>query len=234
MDARTFDNLTRKFAGRMSRRRALAAGGLGVTVAALGRDAVSAFAQGATPVSDATPVTVAAIDVLFVQTFSSATIQPDPADPATFTITLTDGSGQTVYFSDRPDRFVGTVTDEHFVDGRAFDPADPPNAAIVTVTGDASEAILIVELTDPMYDPGTGAVTYTARELQGQPEGDVVASLAARRTDTDLSDSLGPVTLFIDQLTCLPEGSHCTSADQCCSGFCCFSPECSITAPDCQ
>ena len=107
-------------------------------------------------------------------------------------------------------------------------------AVIVTVTGAAWEAILIVELTDPTYEPGTGTVTYAARELQSQPESDALASLAARRTDAEPGESFGPVTLFIDQLTCLPEEAHCTSADQCCSGFCCTSPERGISAPDCQ
>ncbi len=83
-------------------------------------------------------------------------------------------------------------------------------AVIVTVTGAAWEAILIVELTDPTYEPGTGTVTYAARELQSQPESDALASLAARRTDAEPGESFGPVTLFIDQLTCLPEEAHWT------------------------
>jgi hypothetical protein len=220
MDARTFDNLTRKIAGRMSRRRALAAGGLGITGAVLGRDAGSAFVQGATPVSEATPVTATSIDVLYVQTFSRATIQQDANDPGAFTITLEGSTGQTVYFSDRPERIVGTLTDEAFVDGRAFDPADPPNAAIVTITGDG-EQVLVVELTEPAYDAATGTVSYAAMELQGQPEGDVLASLAARQTGADMGDSLGPVTLFIDQLTCAPIDAPCTQNSDCCSGDCC-------------
>jgi hypothetical protein len=234
MDSRTFDNLSRKIANRMSRRRALAGSGLGITAAMLGSKVPSALAQGATPVADSTDGE-GVVEVLFVQTFSSATIQVNPANASAFTITLMDGTGQTVYFSDRPERLAGTVTDEQFVDGRAFDPANPPNAAIVTFATDNSKAVLIVELTEPAYDPGTGAITYTATELQGQPEGDVLASLAARRTDTDLGDSFGPVTLFIDQLACLPNESHCTNSSDCCSDFCCGDPlDCGAGSPSCQ
>jgi hypothetical protein len=233
MDSRTFDNFTRTIANRMNRRRAVATRGIGVTAALLGRGKSPALAQGATPVADATAE--AAVEMLFVQTFSTATITANPADTAAFTIRLEDGTGQTVYFSDRPERLAGTITDEQFLDGRAFDPADPPNAAIVTVIGDASEAVLVVELTDPAYDAGTGAVTYAAKELQGRPEGKVLASLAARVTDTDVGDNFGPVTLFIDELACLPYGAHCTQSSDCCSEFCCGDPlDCGAEAPNCQ
>ena len=235
MDSRSFDNFTRKFADRMNRRRALAAGGIGITVALLGRGTTSALAQDATPVADAATGDEGVVDVLFVQTFSTATILANSADASAFSIRLEDGTGQTAYFSDRPERLAGTITDEQFLDGRAFDPADPPNAAIVTVVGDASEAVLIVELTDPSYDSGTGAVTYAAKELQGQPEGNVLASLAARVTDTDVGENFGPVTLFIDQLACLPYGARCTNSSDCCSEFCCGDPlDCGAEAPNCQ
>jgi hypothetical protein len=59
-------------------------------------------------------------------------------------------------------------------------------------------------------------VSYAVRVLDGQPEGTVLANLATRQADT-----FGPVTLFIDQVACSPDGSGCDSNSDCCSGFCC-------------
>ena len=217
MDAERFDTLTRTIARRLSRRRAVATGGLGLTAALMSRLAPTVQAQ------SATPVTGGEIEVLFVQTFGSATVDPGTTSD-TFTITLTGGTGQTVYFSDRPDRLAGTLPDAQFLDGRAFDPQDPPNAAIVTMTGEQQD-ILVVELRDPTIDTASGAVTYTAQVLDGQPEGDVLAGLAARQEDTAIGDALGPTTLFIDDLTCAPSNSPCNQDSDCCSGECCIDYE---------
>jgi hypothetical protein len=216
MDARVFDRLTRTIATRTSRRAALASGGLGITAALTSRLAPAAYAQGATPMP------AEDVSVLYVQTFSTATIAPESALPGAFMITLEGSTGQTVYFSDRPERLVGTLTDEAFLDGRAFGPSNPPNAAIVNVTRSAEE-ILIVELTEPAYDPATGAVTYAATVLEGQPESDTLISLAARHVHTEIQDTTGPVTLFIDQLACSNGG--CSSNSDCCSGQCCLDNE---------
>lgn len=220
MNGRAFDTFTRNIAGRMTRRGAIATGGLGITAGLMSRVSPAAFAQGATPIGGATPVASGEIEILFVQTFDSGTVTPASDASGTFTIAFQGGTGQTVWFSDRPDRLVGTLSDEQFLDGRAFDPADPPNAAIVTL-GDGTEDVLVVELLDPVLDPATGAVTYTARPLQGQPDGAELASLAARQADQSLDETLGPVTLFIDQLACSPDGAGCNSNSDCCSGFCC-------------
>jgi hypothetical protein len=220
MNGRAFDTFTKSIAHRMSRRGVIAAGGLGISAGGMSHMAPAALAQSATPVGGATPIAGEEVELLFVQTFSSATVEQSSDGSGTLTITLQDGTGQTVYFSDRPERPVGTLTDAQFLDSRAFDPADPPNAAIVALTG-GTEDVLVVELLDPVLDSATGSVTYTARPLQGQPEGAVLASIAARQQDAELDPSIGPVTLFIDQLACSPDGAGCSSNSDCCNGFCC-------------
>jgi hypothetical protein len=219
MDAGRFDTYTRTIARRMSRRGAVVTGSVGLGAALMSRLAPAAIAQDATPVVEEAGGDV---QVLFVQAFGSATIVPGSGSAGEFSITLEGGTGQTVYFSDRPDRLVGTLSDRQFLDGHAFDPADPPNAAIVTLAGDG-EDILVVELFSPTLDTASGAVTYSARVLDGQPDGAALASLAGRQGDSTIGETLGPTTLFIDQLTCGPDGSSCNDDSDCCSGYCCES-----------
>ncbi len=217
MDAQRFDDMTKGIARKLNRRTALAAGGLGFGAALLSRPAAGGQA---TPMAEATPVVTGEIEVLFVQSFASGTFAESATSAGDFTLTLENGSGHTVYFSDRPERLVGSLSDEAFVDGRAFDSADPPNAAIVTQTGHGEDA-LVVELFDPAYDTATGAVSYTARPLAGQPESAALATYAALQQDDAIDATFGPVSLFIDNLACGPTGASCNSDGDCCSGYCC-------------
>ncbi len=220
MDTNRFDTFTMSFARRMNRRGALAAGGAGLGAAIASRFSSAGFAQEATPVTGATPIATDQVEVLFVQSFASGTLVENDANDGSFTLTLENGTGQTVYFSDRPDRIVGTLTDVQFLDGRAFDPADPPNAALVAKTAD-NEDILIVELSDPALDATSGTVSYTVRVLKEPSQSVTLASIATRQTDDTIGGDFGPVTLFIDQLACTPAGGGCKSNSSCCSGYCC-------------
>ncbi len=217
MDAHRFDTITRNIARKMNRRSAVAFGGIGLGAALMGRQA---SASQATPVAEATPVVTDAVEILFVQSFATGAFVEGATGAGEYTLTLENGSGQTVYFSDRPERLVGSIADETFLDGRAFDPADPPNAALVAQTANG-EDVLVVELFDPTHDAASGAVTYTVRPLAGQPESAALASYATRQDDASLDASFGPVSLFIDDLTCGPDGASCNSNSDCCSGFCC-------------
>ncbi len=46
--------------------------------------------------------------MLFVQSFQSGSIAPVDGAEGRYTVTLEQGLGQTIYFSDRPERIVGT------------------------------------------------------------------------------------------------------------------------------
>ena len=222
MNGSRLDAISRAFATRrLSRRAALAAGSLGLVAAgATG----SASRRGGSAAQDATPAASPAAgpaagdgqaEFLFVQTFAGGTLVPKPGEDGVFVLTLTGGADQTVYFSDRPERIVGTVPMAQFLDTLGFTPDNPPNAAVVAQTA-AGEDIAVVELLNPRLTQtfGTGGTTtlaYDVRILENyQEEG--LAHLAARQQDAELPESLGPTSLFIDDcpdtsLVCLtPDG----------------------------
>ncbi len=208
MSPTRFDALSRKLSARLTRRSALR--GLGGSIAATGL-ASRAAAQDGTPV--ATPAESPDADrayFLFVQTFSAGTLQPHDTDAELYTLTLTGAAAQTVYFSDRPERIVGTVPTPQFLEGLGFTPANPPNAALVTQT-DAGEDIVVVELLNPLYTEGSGSngavtLTYDVRILADY-EGDGLAHLAERQDDALLPESFGAASLFIDE--CSDENIEC-------------------------
>ena len=220
MDANRFDAWTKALTGRLSRRVALGGGGAGLLGLA-GRRRSSAQDAGpeASPAASPAP-TAGRVDFLFVQTAASGSFVPKAEAAGLYELTLREGAGQTVYFSDRPARFVGTVPTARFLRaaGLGFATADPPNAALVVQTDDGEDTI-VVELLNPSYDVPTGTVTYEARIL-AEYQGEGLASLAARQTDQVVPERFGPAALFIDSVSCLAQGVACSGGDQCCSSHC--------------
>jgi hypothetical protein len=192
MKADRFDALARLLSGRRTRRSIVRRGGVGIataTIAMAGRR--RAAAQDATPVP-----AVVNRSFLFVQTFQSGTFEPKSGEADTYALTLIGGTGQTVYFSDRPDRLAGVVETAAFLAGLGFAPDDPPNAALVAQT-ETGEDILVLELFSPGYDEAVSTVTYDARVLADYA-GVALASLAARRADQAIAPAFGAASLFID------------------------------------
>ena len=102
------------------------------------------------------------------------------------TLTLNDVSPSTLYFSDRPERVVGHMTTEQFVDQWNEGPnsffEDPPNAVLSHVgTGEDLPSDAVVVLRDPVVSGSS--LSYSIEILDG----------------TVPADS-GAVTLFIDPL----------------------------------
>lgn len=189
-----FDALTRTLANRLTRRSAVTTGA--AALAGLGLHQTSA--QEATPVS-ATPVGSDEGDHLFfmfVQVAQSGGITPKPGEDGVYQVTLDGAFAQTVYFSDRPDRIVGSVAMDQFIEGLGFSPENPPNAAIVTQT-DQGEDVLVVELLNPVWDESGGTLTYDVRVLDDY-QGQGLADLAAQQSDDTLPETLGETSLFID------------------------------------
>ena len=166
MDAQRFDRVTTAFASRFSRRNALKGSGLGLGVAALGAAGLrhAAVAQDAPATPGGSPVAIDRTDHLglpegertyfmFVQTAQSGTWAEKAGEEGVYTLTLTGVPAQTVYFSDRPQRIVGTQSTTEFYDALGFTPENPPNAALVTQT-DAGEDVLVIELFNPVYAEG--------------------------------------------------------------------------------
>lgn len=180
MDGLRIDAIREAFGEMRTHRRSLLKAGVAGMVAASG--ARAAVGQEATPeIGDASDDA----EFLFVQSFLNGELTPLSPDAATpssvepypgatpvvvappdYLLTLRDGLGQTLFFSDRPDRIVGTVPTEGFIEGLGFSPINPPNAALVADLGNGDEEVLIVELTNPQYDQELRTLTYDVTLLE--------------------------------------------------------------------
>ena len=197
MNGSQFDNISRLFAQRrLSRRRALAQGGVGVAAGVLAMTRLNAAtAQDATPVA---PVDAPATSTLFVQSFQSGTIAPKESEDGTFTLTLAQGLGQTIYFSDRPERIVGTSPTEDFLKGLGFPPDNPPNAALLIEASPGDTDIAVLELFNPRYEVFTQTASYDVKFLDHYEQA-LGISFAEQPTDlSQLHPSFGVAHLFID------------------------------------
>ena len=206
MEPRRFDALTTRLSSsRLSRRNTLQ--GTAIIVAAA--SPLRATAQdAATPVVDGVTLTPGAF--LFVQAAASGTFAANPAvgtpmadgtpvagGGADYLLTLEGHTGNTVYFSDRPERIFGEAPTQTVLDNLGFGIVNPPNAALVTNDADGNEDILVVELVEPTYDAATGTVTYGVNILSDY-EGSGLAHVAGRQQDEDLAPTFGEASLFID------------------------------------
>ena len=107
---------------RASRRGALA-GGLAGALALTGVGI--AQAQDATP--EANPAEADASPMfLFVQLAEGGSWLPSPGDPEVFILTLAGIGSHVAFFSDRPERIVGTVDTSRFLESLGFTPLNPP------------------------------------------------------------------------------------------------------------
>ena len=117
------------------------------------------------------------IQALFVQTAKSVGFENGK-------LTLNGLAPTTLYFSDRPDRVVGHITSDEFLD--AWDEGednfadDPPNAALSVFSHDGDEIHdIVVVLKDPALNGDV--MTYNVEVLDGE-----------------MPASGGPSSLFID------------------------------------
>ncbi len=143
-------------------------------------------------------------EFLFVQTAKAGTWVPKPGEEDVYTLTLTGAAAQTIYFSDRPDRIVGSVPMQKFLENLGFSPHNPPNAALITGTGD-DEEVLIIELMNPAYDAEADTLTYDAVVLVDYDQ-EGLTFVAERQGDTDMPSTFGHTSLFIDDC---PDAKYC-------------------------
>lgn len=138
---------------------------------------------------------------MFVQTARSGTWTEKPDEEGVYTLTLTGLPAQTVYFSDRPDRMVGTQTTSEFLAALGFVDENPPNAALVTTT-DAGQDILVIELFNPIYTEGADAsgatLTYDARILESYHETRLGGVAELQSDPVTIPASFDGASLFID------------------------------------
>ena len=159
-----------------------------------------------TAAQDATPASGEAEEhypvFLFVQLAESGTWSPSDESPEVFLLSLTGVSSQTIFFSDRPDRIVGTMETSGFLESLGFTPFNPPNAAAVVRTPEGERDVLVVELFDPVYtedfaNPGAATLIYKARVLDAYRDGGL-ESWYAEQDDPILPESFEDVSLLID------------------------------------
>jgi hypothetical protein len=211
MDRDRFDQRLRNFASRSLSRRAAIATSV-ATVAAVATRSTSAqeATPAATPTGNGEKPTF-----LFVQLAEVGTWLPKPGEDGVFLLSLSGASGQTLFFSDRPDRIVGTVPTDQFFDGLGFTPAGPPNAALVVRTPDGERDVLVIEVFNPVYTEnfGEGAgiqLTYEARVL-GAYEGEGLTAWSAEQADDLLPAQFTNASLFIDDC---PDATSCFAGPQ--------------------
>ena len=207
MDANLIDRLARHLGARATRRTALGSALAGLALGAAGH----AAAQAGTPSPAASPGPTGEKPVfMFVQTAISGRgeVNPNAGTPtaagatpvagggAPFLLTLRGHSGQTIYFSDRPDRIVGATPTGEFVAELGFSPENPPNAALVSEFKSGQGAVVLT-LTDPVYDAQTDMLTYGADVLTGYQEGNL-APVTKDQVALKLPAEFGATALFID------------------------------------
>jgi hypothetical protein len=189
MDTHSFDRIAKLLARRrLSRRSALAAGGAALGMTVIG--GAAAAAPGA-PGADDDSV------FLFVQSFAAGSLVPDDARPGGFTLTLGDGLGQTLYFSDRPRRIVGTLPTATFLARLGFGPDNPPNAVLVLEAAPDDTDVVVMELTAPQYDEATHTATYADKVLSDYEKLGVTFQ-EAPKGPAEVHPRFGAASLFID------------------------------------
>jgi hypothetical protein len=111
-----------------------------------------------------------AVDFLFVQNAIAVTLSEG-------VLSMIGITPETLYFSDRPDRIVGRVTTQEFVDhwskGEDSFAANPPNAVLSILQHPVPQDVVVV-LREPQLQ--AGALSYNVEILDGVAEIDGGAS----------------------------------------------------------
>jgi hypothetical protein len=131
---------------------------------------------------------------LFTQNSHTGSLKPIAGQNDVFTLTLDRPSPDVTVFTDRPVRSASTEGLPGFVqnwDERGFN-QDPPNAALVLDQEPDNADTAIFELTHPVLDNSSGAVSYTAKHVNGG-----TSSLPSDE-HIDPPPSFGDAHLFID------------------------------------
>lgn len=202
-----FDQFTAVLGRRQTRRQALAGA---ASVALLGRLSSGRVlaTQDATPV--ATPGAGSSPTFLFVQMADSGSWTPKAGEDGVFLLTLRGTGEQTLYFSDRPERIVGTMPTDQFLDTLGFTPVNPPNAAVVVTTPAGERDVLVIELMNPVYSRSFGedseeTLIYEAIVLSGY-QGVGLAEWTPEVDDDALPQEFENISLFIDDC---PDAEGC-------------------------
>jgi hypothetical protein len=125
---------------------------------------------------------------LFVQTSRSGSLSAD--DGGQLTLTLAAIDPRVIYFSERPARAAGTVTNEVMIDA-VFSGETDPNAALL-IEDEGPNGVVPLELSAPIL--GDGNITYVVSLLEALPDTFAYYELLA----ADSAIKFGEAALFID------------------------------------
>lgn len=191
----------------VSRRRVLAAAAL----AGMGGGLLAARTAAAHDDGTPSPMAEDMTAYLFVQSgFDSGILDQATEGVQSWMLTLQDAPAQTVFFSDSPERIAGAVSTEQFLGLLDFSGDDPPNAALV-VESDTGTDVIVLELTDPVYDAAAGTLTYITKILDAdQLENSGYGFVTDPLGPDNYPKEFGAASLFIDALTgCTPWDPRC-------------------------
>jgi hypothetical protein len=127
------------------------------------------------------------VELLFVQAAGSGTLTPSNQG---YTLSFRHDAGQTVYFSDRPERLTGLLPTAELVAQWPFEDETPPNAALaISNAEDDGPTVLIGVLSNPTWDAASATLSYDFSMLSD----DIPAG-----SPTPVPSSFDAATLFID------------------------------------
>jgi hypothetical protein len=155
------------------------------------------------------------VSYMFVQSAQSGTLVPVAGADNRYILTLMGTSPQTIAFSHRPERVVGQVPLQKFLDGMCFSPENGPNAALEILEANEEEDLAVVELFDPEYDAANKTLKYNV-SIVSQPN--LSYAVFNERADKALPETFGPAALFIDD--CADGYMTCAKSAICPVGVC--------------
>ena len=111
------------------------------------------------------------INLLFIQQAKSGSITKSGKKAGCYTLNLQGLNPRVLYFSDRPKRVTGYVSNKHLIMSLRY--AEKihkiyPNVAIQAFDGKNSELNVVAELTNPQYNAQKSSVSYTACMISGK------------------------------------------------------------------
>jgi hypothetical protein len=134
-----------------------------------------------------TPEAGEEVEFLFVQPVAGGTLTESDQG---YTLSFRHDTGQTIYFSDRPERITGLLPTAELVAQWPFEDESPPNAALaISNADDASPTVFVGVLSDPTWDAATATLSYGFLMLAD----DIPAG-----SPTPVPTSFDSATLFID------------------------------------
>lgn len=185
---------------------------LGMFVVSLVAVVPGASAAGRKPV-------VHTISRLYSQTAPAGSLLPVKGTANRYVLRLVGVSNQVVWFSDRPARGTGVIPTRGF--GRAWKSfgfvADPPNAVLTLLGGDAEQDTIVLKLGQPHYDRRRHTISYPVTRL-GHATGNLAHYEASQ--DGRVPHRFADASLFIDDASApvvngcvIAEYTSCPGAD---------------------